>query len=447
MKKIALSLLALTLGIGAFAQNNKECFKDHFKVYGFVRNYFAFDTRESVAGTGDLYYWLPKDSNLNELGEDMNAQNQFRFLSLTSRVGLDVFGYKVKNTEFGAKIEADFYAGLTNSKGTAQLRLRQAFATIKWAGLGEKKQGYINLKLGQAWHPVAADLPDIFSLESGAPFNAFSRTPQVTADFGLSKNWMLTASALWQMQYTSTGPVGSSANYIKYALTPEVYAGVTYKTGGFLARAGVDVLSIKPRNTAEVTINKEGVPVKTTMKVNDRLTTISPFVYLQYTDGKFKFKAKSILSQGGEHMNLMSGYALKSMTEDNSLWEYTPMRTSSSWLTVSYGKKVVGALLLGYIQSLGTTEDVYSADGKTASADDIFYQPNGFSWLNRMWRVQPEIVYNVGKFNVGLEYMLTGVQYGGQVDGAYRYNLRGLCTDNLHWIMNHRVQAMVKFNF
>ena len=32
----------------------KSHLKQHFKPYGFIRNYFAFDSRESMSGTGDL---------------------------------------------------------------------------------------------------------------------------------------------------------------------------------------------------------------------------------------------------------------------------------------------------------------------------------------------------------------------------------------------------------
>ena len=78
-------------------------------------------------------------------GVDLNATPSFRFLALTSRVGVDVSGYYIGNLHFGAKVEGDFYAGLSaasktdeasayfpsNSKigGTAQARLRQAYVT------------------------------------------------------------------------------------------------------------------------------------------------------------------------------------------------------------------------------------------------------------------------------------------------------------------------------
>ena len=93
----------------------KEHLENHFKFYGFIRNYFTYDSRESVAGTGDLFNYIPKDVKLNEYGDDLNEQSSFRFLALTSRVGVDVSGYYIGNVHLGAKVEADFYSGLSKA--------------------------------------------------------------------------------------------------------------------------------------------------------------------------------------------------------------------------------------------------------------------------------------------------------------------------------------------
>ena len=105
----------------------------HFKFYGFIRNYFAFDSRESKAGTKDLFYYLPLDESLNANGTDINANPSFRFLAITSRLGLDVKDYQIGKTKVGAKVETDFYCMNGN---VAVLRLRQAYATLGWDNLG-----------------------------------------------------------------------------------------------------------------------------------------------------------------------------------------------------------------------------------------------------------------------------------------------------------------------
>ena len=457
MKKSVLILLTLILTLPAFAEVKvqkasdapvKEHLQNHFKFYGFIRNYFAFDSRESVSGTGDLFYYLPKDENIKD-GIDVNATPSFRFLALTSRAGVDVSGYYIGNVHFGAKIEADFYAGLSNSSnanagtyfpsnakisGTAQMRLRQAFATITWKDLpmGQNDKASVGLKIGQAWHPMAADHPHLFSLEVGAPFGPFSRTPLMQMDANLGNNWVVSAAAIWQMQYQSTGPVGGSAIYMKYGMTPEMYAALAYKTNGFLLRAGVDVVSIKPRVLGEV----DGKVVK----VSDRKTSVLGYLYTQYTYKKFAVKAKTTFGEGGEHMNLMSGYAKIGENPDGS-WNYASMRNSSSWLSLSYGKKWQGVLFLGYVKNLGLAKE---ASGPLAKGD-VYFCGNGFSNINQMYRINPQVIYNIGKLNVGLEYQWTSVQYGKYDDG--KLNARALADKDLHWIGNHRVNMMVKYNF
>ena len=438
--------------------------KNHFKLYGFIRNYFIYDSRESVSGTGDLFYYLPKDIKMNEDGtEDLNATSSFRFLALTSRLGVDVTGYQIGNVAFGAKIEGDFYSGLssvddkkfpdvktwfpanTKISGTAAARLRQAYATVQWKELplnGDEKAS-VGLKIGQAWHPMAADHPHVFSLEAGAPFGPFSRTPLVQMDADLGKNWVVSAAAIWQMQYQSNGPVGNSAIYMKYGMTPEMYAAVAYKTKGFLFRVGADMLSIKPRvlGTVPAPTDEKPEAVKT-VRVSDRKTSLLYYIYTQYTHGKFALKAKSTYGQSGEHLNLMSGYAKVGEPNEDGSWNYASLNSSSSWLSMTYGKKWQGVLFLGYVKTLGLAK---GASDTPVAKDDVYFCSNGFSNINQVYRINPQLIYNIGKLNVGLEYQWTSVQYGDYDNGML--NERAIADKNLHWVGNHRVNMMVKYNF
>lgn len=409
-KILTVSLLSLTAA-SAFAQGGAQ-----LKWYGFVRNYFAYDSRETVAGTEDLFTYLPKDEKIVD-GVDLNEVSSFRFAALTSRLGLDVSGYEVEGWKAGAKIEADFYAGVTGVSGTAFLRLRQAYMTMG--------KGSVGLKIGQAWHPLAADMPDVVSLNAGSPFNAFNRSPMVLVDYGVGGGLTLSAAAIWQMQYNSAGPAGQSANYIKYGCTPELYLGLSYKEGGFLARAGVDMLSIKPRRYDEAGGKK----------VSDRITTLTPYVYLQYSEDKLMLRAKSTFAQAGEHLNFNGGYGVSAINSDGS-WDYTPTRNSSSWVSVRYGKKLQGVFFAGYVKNFGTAEEL-------ADPSMLYFSKNSFSNLNSLWRITPTVVYNLGKVQFALEYELTSAQYGkfGSSDKS------GLATQNLHWVTNNRLQAMVKYSF
>ena len=469
MRKYIIFALCSLFLVPAFAQEvNKEEVKaakkaavkshlqQHFKVYGFVRNYFTFDSRESISGTGDLYNYQPKDVSINEFGQDLNAQSTFRFLAITTRVGVNITGYTWRNIEFGGKIEADFYAGLSKVtgqthalSGTAQLRLRQAYMTMAWDSLPMNKKDYarVELTLGQTWHPMAADLCDAIALNSGAPFGPFNRSPQVRMDAQLGNYFTLTAAMLWQMQYNSTGPEGQSAEYIAYSKVPEAYLGLSFHHKGWLVRAGADVLSIRPRHIGEVYQGKDTIKVK----VSDRITTASPFLYLQYKKGEFSFKAKSIFAEAGEHMNLNGGYGVSRVNADGS-YAYTPMRNSSTWVSIVYGGKVgaqetkhpqklQGILFAGFVYNFGAKEALATNEkGKIVG----LYIPRTTN-MRMMYRITPALLWTIGKFQVGLEYEITAVQYGDAKVGINPEN--GLAEANPHWIGNHRVQLMTKFNF
>ena len=478
MKRYSLLVLVLCSWflVPAFAQDStkvarkeaaKSHLQQHFKLYGFVRNYFTFDSRESWSGTADLYNYQPKDRKLNDYGDDLNAESTFRFLSLTTRLGLNIVGYKWRGTEFSGKIEADFYAGLSTKtstvdntikethavSGVAQFRLRQAYLSLGWDSLpmmGGKDFARVDLTIGQTWHPMAADLCDAISLNSGAPFGPFNRSPQVRMDARLGKYVTLTAAGLWQMQYLSTGPGNlQSGEYMLYGKTPEAYLGLSIHDKGWLFRAGADVLSISPRHLGSV--YDAALAKNVTVKVNDRITTASPFIYLQYKKGDFSFKAKSIFAESGEHMNMYGGYGIKAVNADGS-YAYTPVRHSTTWISFVYGGKVgaqedkhpqklQGILFGGYVHNFGTKEAIIDVNGDGKYTNAEFFYPRSAS-MNRMWRLSPTLLYTVGKFQLGLEYEITSVQYGNGT-----LNDHALSTNGLHWITNHRVQLMTKYNF
>lgn len=426
MKKIAALVAFAALSLSAFAQESKPS----IAVHGFIRNFYAFDTRKMIGLTEDFFTYVPYDVNnvvdpsTGDVVTDVNAYPNTRFAALTSRLWVEVKGYEVEGWNVGARVEGDFYNGLGNDKvtGTASFRLRQAFVTMAKGGL--------SLKAGQSWHPMAADMPDVFSLNTGAPFGPFSRTPLVQADYKLFDGVSITGAALWQMQYCSNGPEGKSASYIKYGNTPEIYIGANYKANGLTLRAGVNMLSIKP-----VLSDAQGFRT-------DRITTFIPFLYAQYAKDLFSVKFKTVFAEAGDHVNLNGGYGVSKIGGDGNR-EYTPTRNSSSWLSLCYGKKVQGILFAGYAKNFGTREALaVDTEGKPVG---YWFSGNSFDNMNQMFRVTPSVIYNLGKLAFGLEYECTSVQYGDKAQGINPLN--GLYEKGLHWVTNHRVQGLVKFTF
>ena len=434
-KSLFLLTLAVLLCSAASAQEETPA---KFKVYGFIRNYMVFDTHEVDAGTQDLYFYMPKDSRIVD-GVDRNENLSFRMMALTTRLGLNIDGYRVGDLQANGTIEGDFYC---MNGSVATFRLRHAYVGLLWDNL---ELGDMLINIGQTWHPMAADLPHITNLETGAPFNPFNRSPQIMLNWTVGKfTW--TGGILYPVQYLPTGPNGKSADYNKYGLIPEVYLGISLKNRGFLGRVGVDMFSIKPGWNAPV-ITQASVEggervlkydVENTKQLQTRLFAFSPFVYLQYTHGKFQLKAKSVLAQAGEHMNLLSGYGA-TFDWNRMQLTYTPMQDWISFVSFQYGRKWQFLCMGGYMQRLGTTKAVFAYDN--ADVQSLWLNTSADTRIQRAFRATPTLAYNVGKLTFSLEYNCTGAWFG---DGDRN---RGGLYSASHLVLNHRVQQMVKFSF
>jgi len=413
MRKFFVIVSLLGISLSAFAQPEPP--KNKIQLGGFIRNYGVFDTRVAYSSAEDFLYYLPKDQSLTEEGNDINAQTSFKYAALSSRLWVTASGYEFNGIKMGARVEFDFFAGVSGYTGTSTARLRQAFVTLSkndWA-----------IKIGQAWHPLAVDQADVIAMNAGTPFNALNRSPQFAFDYKASDNLTLTAMALSQMQYCSNGPSGTSANYLVRGILPELYAGMTYDDGKNVIKAGVDLLSIKPR-----TNGSDGA------KVSDRITTITPFVYAMHKEDMWSLKGKLYYGQAGEHLTMNGGYGVHAIGSDG-VYEYTATQHVTGWLSFLYGKQVKGALFLGYDKNLGTTKSLYSSD--------LFWMSkNCAANFNGAFRVVSTFIYNLGKMTFGIEHESTSAQYGDNL------NLEtGLAEDNLRWITNHRIIAMAKYTF
>jgi hypothetical protein len=416
MKKIVLLLAAACTFVLASAEDKPY----HFKPYGFIRNYAFFDTRATKSLAEDVFFFVPLDKKMVN-GNDVNAVSSFNYQAITTRLGLDILGYQVGSTKINGKIEADFYC-LNSNGNTGTLRMRQAYVDLLWDELGKNGNTDLSLRIGQSWHPLAADMPNMINLETGAPFSPFNRSAQLMFNATFNKKLTFTAGILEQLQYRSAGPAGSTNKYQRHAI-PEVYAGVSYKNGGFLGRVGASMLSIRPQYGYDATTGK---------KYDEWFTTFNPFVFLQYTKGRFQVKAKSTYAQSGEHMQLNGGYAVCGTKADGISHEYTPLTSTVNFISAQYGKKLQVLGMVGYMKSLGSYKDI---------TGPVYFSGNGFQAIEQMFRVTPTLLYNLGKMQFGIEYDWTSCRYGD------KFGSKGIPTDNLHWVTNHRVLVMAKFNW
>ncbi len=406
--------------------------KVSLKLYGFVRNYLTFDSRKTYTVVGGEYNMIPFDKNVKD-GVDLNDVASMQLQALTSRFGIDITGPILGRWKSSGKIEGDFGGFGTNN---TVLRLRLAYFKLN-AESGNRK---MELLFGQDWHPLSGSImPEVLGMAAGAPFRPHSRTPQIRGTMYWG-SFGYTAALLWQLQYMNNGPKAAdnpastaSFEFAHNALWPEAFLGLNIKRGPWYGQVGVDAQIIKPRTHALVG--------SFTKKVDESVVSFSPTLYAQYVEGDWSVKFRTLLAQNTSHLNQLVGYGVTCVNDDGS-WEYAPLRATISYLNIAFGKKVRYNLFLGYMKNLGAGEDLCDFGG----GDYRIYMKGGpdkdFTHLNSVYRIAPSISYNVKAFNIGLEYEWTTCTYGDlKVDGTIADN------DNLHHVSNHRLCALVKYNF
>lgn len=418
-------------------------------VYGFVRNYACFDSRQTYYVCGGEYNMMPKDEDWNLPAPSAEANNleqfdlndvpQFHLLALTTRIGLNLSGPGIwgANSSSG-KIEGDF-AGFSTTNNV--FRIRHAYAKLNW----DKDE----LLVGQTWHPLSGDImPEVLGMAAGAPFRCHSRTPQVRYIHNFNQTLGITAAAMSQLQYMNNGPSwdGSkwtstnSTSFAYNAILPELFAGFNYKSKTIYAQIGVDFQMLRPRTWGFVdyTDALDNTPKTSKVKVNETVKSLTPTVYFQYTEGLFALKFRSLWAQNTSHLNQLCGYAVTGVNADGS-WNYDPMEASISYLNFAYGKKIRANMFLGYMQNFGAANDLAPVNGNL-----MIFSKGNYTNIHNIWRLCPGISYNTKAFNIGIEYELTGVGYGDkgkmETNGSWK-------PENVHNVLGHRICALFKYNF
>lgn len=406
----------------AFSQDTSRA---AVKFYGFVRNYYTLDSRRTYTVVGGEYNMVPYDIDTVD-GVDLNDVPVGQLQALTSRFGVDLRGPRLGGWTSSGKLEADF--GGFGSNNTV-LRLRLAYLKLSRPGH--------ELVVGQDWHPLSGSImPEVLGMAAGAPFRPHSRTPQVR--YAFSRGALgCTAALLWQLQYMNNGPTSAtnpasmaSTAFAHRSLVPECFVGLDFRQGAWYAHAGVDMQQLTPRTHAQVG--------GTMRRVHETVFSVTPTLYVQYVEGLWSVKSRALLAQNTSHLNQLVGYAVTGVAADGS-WEYSPMNAAIAYLNVACGRTVRGDLFVGYMKNLGAGKELYSFGG-----DYLIYMKGGgdFVHLNSVWRLAPSLSYNVRAFNIGMEYELTACTYG---DMGPRGQI--VLNDRLHQVVNHRLCALVKYNF
>ena len=383
------------------------------KVYGFVSNDFFYNSRQNVEMVDGVIQLFPKPIELNTAGVDKNAVAQAEMISVDTRLGIDLTGAPILGAKSSGKIEADF-AGFGTSYYV--FRIRQAFMKLNW----EKTE----LLVGQTWHPLFGSVvPTTFSANAGGPFQPFNRSPQVRIKETLSKTLSLTAAALYEMQYASQGPAGTSNTYMKNAIVPDFFVGLENKTKHWTLGVGADLKTIKPEPLNDATIS-----------------SLSASAYAQYVNGKLQIKGKTTYGENLSDQLMLGGYGVSKYASDSAtVLSYTNLKSMNTWVNLVYGTKLQVGLLLGAANNLGSSDNFDLRKGKKMTAYGYSFYDASQQVLDHLYRIAPQVSYNLSNFKFGLEYDYTTASYGAiQRDGSAK---------NTYSVSNNRILASVMYIF
>lgn len=401
MKKTLFFLAILLLPALTIAQDDEPQFG--IKFHGFVKTDMIYDSRQSVAVREGHFHLYPLPEFLDANGEDINGQPYFNILSIQTRLKGVITGPDVLGAKTSALIEGAFF-GHTDADVNG-FRLRHAFAKMRWPST--------ELLVGQYWHAmfVTDCFPGTVSFNTGAPFQPFSRNPQVrlTQYFG---DFNIHLAAMSQRDFADGGPQGANSVYLRNAVVPELNLGLQYKTDNFLIGANASFKQLLPTRSIQ-TATPEGTQI---YKVNETVTGLSAMAYMKVTLPAITIKLEGVMGQTTQGLTMIGGYVREAQFSDYdvndpaSLINYIPVNTLSSWMDIhTNGKKWQLGLFAGFSQNQGISEKMIEGNEYDFYARGL--NPLGSS-IDYLYRIAPRLIYNVGKMRFAAELEYNNVAYG-----------------------------------
>ena len=416
------------------AQENKEEPKFGISFSGFVKTDIFYDTRQSGCIREGHFLLYPENISLDPNNKDINDKPSFNILSIQSRLkgtitGPDAFGAKTSGV-----LEADFFGNENNNFVDLNgFRLRHAFVKLNWKST--------ELLAGQYWHPmfIAESFPEVLSFNTGAPFQPFSRNPQIriSKTFGGLK---LMGCMFSQRDFTSSGPeyikaangeynsaAIANSKYLRNAGIPNTHFQMQFTpdSTGHLFGVGVDYKKLLPElYTVDYTKTK-------TFESSETIGSISAIAFAKFKFKPITLKIEGVYAQNAYDMTMLGGYAVNQISDSlTGAKDFTSLNTGAFWLEMNTnGKKIQLGLFAGYTKNLGSTDSIQT---------DNFYKKEIYyarcSNIDNVYRIAPRIVFISGKLDIGVEIEHTVATYGkangdktgGVTDGKSVANTRGL---------------------
>jgi hypothetical protein len=397
-------MMALTTALNG--QEKKEEPRFGITLSGFVKTDLFYDSRQVVTIREGHFLLYPENRKLDLNGKDVNSKDHFGILSIQSRVTGKIAGPDLLKAKTSALVEADFFGNENlNFADVNGLRLRHAIIKFNW--------NTTELLVGQYWHPlfVPECFPDVVSFNTGAPFQPFSRNPQIRLTQKIN-DIKLIISAAEQRDFSSNGPDGANPKYLSNSVLPDMnihlqYSYIWNEKNEFLIGAGGEYKQLVPRLYSQADKNLKDGKDSIYYSGDDN---VKSFAFSFYSKLKLKpvtIKMYAIYGSNLFDLVMLGGYTVKSLNESAQwTYDYTPVRNFSFWAELSSNGKNQAGIFAGYSKNLGTKGDNFG-----------IYYSRGAN-INYVYRVAPRIIINLEKVRIATELEYTSVQYGNADTGG-----------------------------
>ncbi len=388
---------------------------------GFVKNDFFWDSRQNVDIREDHFLLYPAPVINDPFQKDINAQSSLNFLSIQSRLtgkisAPDVFGAKVTGV-----MEADFFGNEnTLFQDVNGFRLRHAFTKLNWETT--------ELLFGQFWTPlfVHSSFPGVISFNTGSPFQAFARNPQIRATHKMDDVSVIAALAT-QRDFQSPG---GNTQPLRNSAIPEIHLQIHWGQKDDSAKTeytfgvGGEYMVLRPRLSNTVGIP----PAVSAYKVDETVEGITLMGFGKLVLSSITAKMYALYGQNNFDLVMLGGYAIDTTSNASTgSVKYLPSNIMSTWFEiVTNGGNVQYGIFTGYTKNMGLSKEL----GFTKSSNIVDALKNtsrGFD-INSVVRIAPRVVFIAGNLQLSGEVEYTMAEYATRKNGELSIDRKGKIT-------------------
>jgi hypothetical protein len=411
-------LLLFVLPVFLYTQEKKD-FGIVFS--GFVKSDFFWDSRQNVSIREGHFLLYPSPVLKDPLNKDINAQQSLNFLSIQSRLTGKISGPAVLDAKTSGVLEADFFG---NENGSFQdvngFRLRHAFTKLNW----EKTE----LLFGQFWTPlfVHSSFPGVISFNTGSPFQAFARNPQIRITQKIDDVSIIAALAT-QRDFQSPG---GNTQYLRNSAIPEIHLQLHWgqkndstKTEYALGIGG-EYMALRPRLSSTVGIS----PSTSTYKVDETFGSFTTLGFGKLVVPAFTIKIYALFGQNTFDDVMLGGYAVDTINNSTTgSVKYLPINIISTWFEiVTNSGDVQYGMFAGYTKNIGLSKELgFIKNSNIISA--LQNTTRGFD-INSVFRIAPRIVFISGNLHLSGEIEYTNAEYATRKNGEISIDRKGKTT-------------------